>query len=437
MAFVYPFNFLNTRWRIIDGDIYVSHLGSDLSGSGSPRRPYKSIQHAINMASTGAKIVTGTGDYNETVDGQDKSCRLMADGTVLMHGTPSTTAFTNIGPNGSIRGFTIDGYQAAVSGSMKELMACVIRSALSNFSGTIQQTVIAQTTIDGIAPMRLVNCTLIGVSAVTPAAITHLESCYLDTTTSLQLSAGVLTYFDYCNQASGSVTQIDGNPYNTPTAVNNAFATFQQYGQSADAQFNRPSVGDYTLTRTSVLKTAGRRKTPVGALGEAISMGTQEILLGGSASAITLDANNYVTLPNSVDIGTVETPVIDLGSPRPIRTLRLYAEQVFDEATFQLVSSDASLTLPGAITIEMRYADKPTGMAYATYQPMIWDMIVSHDHRFYGNGHRHFEIRTNRFITTRCMQFRITLRNAGDDIIVLAQEDDELLLQEDERKLQV
>jgi hypothetical protein len=437
MAFIYPFQFSGTRWRIIDGDVYVSYLGSNLSGNGSPKRPYKTIQHAINAASNGARVVIGTGTYAEAVNGQGKSCRLVADGTVLMNGTASSTAFINLGANGSLQDISIAGYQAAVNGTVKELLGCSICSPLVAFTGTLRQTILLNTSLAGSAPVRLINCTLVGVTTASATTITYLESCHVGNTTNLQLSTPTLTYFDYCNQEPGSVIQINGTSYNTPAAVKAAFPAFQQVGVGIDPNFNRPAVGDYTLDPASALKIAGRRKTAIGAFAEAVSRGTSQILSsGGSISAVTINSNNFFELPAGIYTGLVETPVIDLGSLRPVRTLRLYADQVFEETTLGIVSADTNLVLPGAITVEMRYADSPTAIAGATYQPMIWDKVVSHDHKFEGNGQLNVEVRTLSYITTRCIQLRITLRSAGDPVL-LAQENYDLLLQEDERQIQV
>lgn len=436
MAFIYPIHFSGTRWRVIDGDVYVSYLGSNLSGNGSPKKPYKTIQQAVNAASSGARIVIGTGTYTEAVNGQGKGCRLVADGTVLMNGTASATAFMNLGANGSLQDISISGYQAAVNGVVKELVGCSIRSPLTAFTGTLKQTLLLNTTLAGSAPVRLINCTLVGVSNPSATVITHLESCHLGNTTNLQLNTPTLTYFDYCNQEPGSVIQINGTSYNTPAAVKAAFPVFQQFGVGVDPKFNRPAVGDYTLDPASVLKTAGRRKTAIGVFAEAISWGTSQILSGGSISAVTINASNFFELPVGIHTGIIETPVVDLGSVRPVRTLRLYADQVFDEATLGIVSTDPNLALPGAITVEMRYADTAAGIAGATYQPMIWDKVVSHDYKLAGNGQLSFGVRTMSYITTRCIQLRITLRGAGDPVL-LAQENNDLLLQEDERQIQV
>ena len=437
MAFIYPIHFSGTRWRVTDGDVYVSYLGSNLSGNGSPKKPYKTIQHAMNTASSGARIVIGTGTYTEAVNGQGKGCRLVADGTVLMNGTASLTAFMNLGANGSLQDISISGYQTAVNGVVKELVGCSIRSPLTAFTGTLRQTLLLNTTLAGSAPIRLFNCTLVGVSNPSATVITYLESCHLGSTTNLQLSTPTLTYFDYCNQEPGSVIQINGTSYTTPSAVKTAFPTFQQVGIGIDPKFNRSAVGDYTLDPTSALKTAGRRKTAIGAFAEAISWGTSQILSGGgSISAVTINSNNFFELPTGIYTGVVETPVMDLGSVRPVRALRLYADQVFDEATLGVVSLDTNVLLPGAITVEMRYADTPAGIAGATYQPMIWDKVVSHDDKLVGNGQLSFAVRTLSYITTRCIQLRITLRSAGEPLL-LAQENNDLLLQEDERQIQV
>jgi len=437
MAFNYPLQFSGTRWRITDGDIYVSYLGSNLSGNGSPRRPYKTVQQAISNAATGAKIVIGTGTYSEAVNGQGKSCKLVADGTVLMSGTSSQTALTNLGANATVQDITITGYQTAVNGAVKELTGCTVRSPLVAFTGTLRQTLLLNTSLAGSAPIRLFNCSLIGVTSASPTAITWLESCILSTTTNIQLSTPALTYFDYCNQEPDSVTQINGTGYNTPTTVKAAFPAFQQSGVGVDSKFNRPTAGDYTLQSTSTIKTAGRRKTPIGAFAEAVSIGMPQILSGGgSISSVTINANSFFELPEGINTGVIETAVTDLGSIRPVRTLRLYADQVFDEATYGIVSADSSAALPGAITVEVRYADVQTGVSGAAYQPMIWDKVVSRDRQLQGNGQLSFDVRTTASITTRFIQFRITLRSAGDAVL-LAQENNDLLLQEDERHLQV
>lgn len=437
MAFIYPLQFSGTRWRITDGDIYVSYLGSNLTGNGSPRKPYKTVQQAISVAAAGAKIVIGTGTYSEAVNGQGKSCKLTADGTVLLSGTSAQTALTNLGANATVQDIAIAGYQTAVNGVVKELTGCTVRSPLAAFTGTLRQTLLLNTSLAGSAPIRLFNCSLIGVSSASPTAITYLESCILGATTNIQLSTPALTYFDYCNQEPGSVTQINGISYSTPEAVKAALPAFQQSGVGVDSKFNRPAAGDYTLDPTSAIKTAGRRKTPVGAFAEAASIGTSQILSGGgSISSVTINSNNFFELPAGINSGVIETAVIDLGSIRPVRTLRLYADQVFDEATYGIVSADSSAVLPGAITVEVRYADIQTGVSSGTYQPMIWDKIVSRDRQLQGNGQLTFDVRTNSAITTRFVQFRITLRSAGD-VVLLAQENNDLLLQEDERQLQV
>lgn len=436
MAFAYPTNFRDTRWRVIDGDIYVSHMGSDLSGNGSPTRPFRRVQKALEVATNGARIVVGTGHYAEMLDGLAKSCRLIADGTVIMKGLSGGSALSNMGIGATVTGFTINGYAASVNGVLGELISCFVESPLTAFRGTVRDSVLHMTSITGVAPVRLINCTLVGVSSASPAAITRLENCHLASTTTLQLSTPALTYFDYCNQEPGSTVQIDGNPYASPAQVNGAYPSFQAHGAGVAPQFNRPEIGNFTLAGTSPLRFAGRTGKPIGALGEAIAVGTQQILLGGSLSGVTLNANSFFELPAGFTEGTIQTPVIDLGAVRPVRTIRLYAEQVFYEAIYKIVSSENDGRLPGAITVEMRHAEDQARIATTSFRPMVWDKIPSQDAALRGNGNLTFNVRGASFITTRYVQFRITLRNAPD-LVLLAQEDSSLLLQEDERQIRV
>ena len=72
MAYL-PADFTGTYWRILDGDIYVSSLGDDTSGNGSPTHPYKSFQKAINVAVPSNRIIVGTGYYSGSISGLDKN----------------------------------------------------------------------------------------------------------------------------------------------------------------------------------------------------------------------------------------------------------------------------------------------------------------------------------------------------------------------------
>lgn len=436
MAFTYPLNFTDTRWRVIDGDIYVSHLGSDLSGNGSPKRPFRKIQQAVNAASNGARIVVGTGNYAEAINGLAKSCRLIADGTVILKGASTDSAFTNMGISATVTGFAINGYAASVTGALNEMISCFVESPLVSFRGTIKNSILHAISIGGVAPVRLISCTLVNVNSSSPTAFTRLESCHFGSTTTIQVSTPALTYFDYCNQEPGSVIQVDGNPFSSPAQVNGTYPSFQVHGLGVAPQFNRPDVGNFTLAGTSPLKLSGRSGKPIGALGEAIAVGTQQILLGGSLSGVTLNGNSFFELPPGFTEGTIQTPVIDLGSVRPVRTIRLYAEQVFYEAIYKIVSFENDGRLPGAITVEMRHSEDQVMIASASFRSMIWDKVPSQDAAQRGNGSVNFNVKDAGFITTRYVQFRITLRNSGE-LILLAQEDNSLLLQEDERQIQV
>ncbi|MFA6418505.1 MAG: right-handed parallel beta-helix repeat-containing protein [Candidatus Margulisiibacteriota bacterium] len=48
--------------------LYVSTAGSDTAGDGTIGNPYRTVQHAVNLAPAGSIIVLRTGTYNESVD---------------------------------------------------------------------------------------------------------------------------------------------------------------------------------------------------------------------------------------------------------------------------------------------------------------------------------------------------------------------------------
>lgn len=56
-------NIAGTFWTIDDGDFYVSTIGNDISGDGSPQNPYLTIAKAFDEASNGDKIVIGPNEY--------------------------------------------------------------------------------------------------------------------------------------------------------------------------------------------------------------------------------------------------------------------------------------------------------------------------------------------------------------------------------------
>lgn len=61
--FEYPTDFEGTFWTTIDGDYYVSTIGSDINGDGTPQKPYLTIRKAMDFAEDGEKVVIGPEEY--------------------------------------------------------------------------------------------------------------------------------------------------------------------------------------------------------------------------------------------------------------------------------------------------------------------------------------------------------------------------------------
>jgi hypothetical protein len=430
MAYLYPIDFVDTRWRVTDGDIYVSFLGHDQFGTGSPARPFRTLQQAITVALTGARIVVGTGEYSETVNGLGKNCKLIADGTVICKGLSSATAFFNMGSESVFQDFVINGYQTAIDGAVKDVTQCEIEGcALQNFSGSLRSTVLVNVSIVGINPVRFFNCTLVGVTCLSSGAISRLESCHIGTTSTLHLSTPALTYFNFCNQQPGSTILINGNPLATPALVNAAHPLFQLNGLATNPKFNQAEIGDYTLTNTSLLRATGSRKKPIGALGEAIKFSIPEAFTSGSASGVVLNANGFAELGVGRLNGILTTGIVDLGFVRPMRTLHLFANQIFSDAVLTRVSVLTDRLLPSAIAAEMRWGDTIDELNAASYNLMIWDKVVSVDEQATGNGQLSFVVPEESWISARFVQIKVTLTKA-EELILLSQESGYELLQE-------
>ncbi|MEO1052887.1 MAG: hypothetical protein AAFX87_19790 [Bacteroidota bacterium] len=67
-TYSYPEDFEGTFWTVVDGDFYVSTIGSDTNGNGSPASPYLTIDKALELAGDKDKIVIGPDEYVTIVE---------------------------------------------------------------------------------------------------------------------------------------------------------------------------------------------------------------------------------------------------------------------------------------------------------------------------------------------------------------------------------
>lgn len=80
--YTYPDDFEGTFWTVVDGAYYVSTVGNDITGNGSPRNPFLTVEKAFSLALDGEKIVIGPDEYvsyapsDITPGGAHLPCRL-------------------------------------------------------------------------------------------------------------------------------------------------------------------------------------------------------------------------------------------------------------------------------------------------------------------------------------------------------------------------
>lgn len=433
-TYSYPSDFKGTRWRVLDGDVYVSYDGNDQS-NGHPQKPVATLQRAIALATAGQKIVAGTGIYNENVDGQNKSCTIMADGTVEMYGTViGGAAFSAMGTSCVISGIRIYDYATVSSSTLARAEDCVIQNTpVTNTMNTLLRCIIKNSALTGTVD-QLMGCTFIGVSKSQPAGGVTVSSCHFDVTSNFTFASATTQVFDYCNQETGSTIKIDGTVYNNAAAVFAAFPQYQENGQTIPPQFNATAYNDYTLKLTSPLTQTGADAQPVGAWPQAISYDSKQ-LAKSLLKGIVFDNDGYMTLAEGEKEGFIETFVIDLLETRVVGRIDLFAEQHFSHDYFGSVTVNQNIfEPPRPITFLMRFANNDRDILKTDYKEFIWDKIPTVDVKGFGNGSLDFNALNERLVFARYVQLRIILRHTSDSFFLLLENND-LLLQENDSKL--
>lgn len=433
-TFNYPQDFSGTLWLVLDGDVYVSSTGSDDTGNGSPSNPYATIQKGIDVASSNNKIVVGTGDYNEQVNGAGKDNVIVADGIVIMHGNENVTAFSNMGSGTQSRleGFYIAEYAIAIDNKIANVVNCTIKeSSLEDYRGTLQNCILDDVLVRATANTYLYNCTFINVITedfVTKTKFKEIQNCHFDSQTVIYIKSSNTTYFNYCNQEVGSVVNVDTIDYFNAGVLYAAFPLFQEHGLSVLPQFSNPSKGDFSLQSSSPLIGSGSSASFIGAVGLA---NAQNIATLGGATLVnvTINGDGKYELVQGYKVGTVETEEIDVGSKRVLGKINLFANEHFETPPYNaVVDKNNANTQPNQITFEMRYSDFQGDILNKPYLEFVWNKQPRVDASGKGNGNAGFDPLSAFPINTRYVQLRITLR---DDTHFLLQENSFCILQED------
>lgn len=428
-TFNYPSDFIRTMWRIIDGDIYVSYSGHDSAGGGTPMRPYATIQYAINAATSGQKIVVGTGAYNEHLNGGAKNCEFVADGTVEMEGAAiGGAAFTNTGASTVVTGFKISNYESCTNTNLLRFEQCFLNN--SDILGeitTLQNCVMLSCDVLDIVTDFL-NCTFIDANKPDNAGGVTVENCHFEFDCTFYFDSFTMQFFDNCNQENGSEINIDSISYSSAAAVNAAFPQYQILGRSDHALFNAPEINDYTLKPTSTLLQAGTHSQPIGAYPLAIVFNGDALV--GSLVNVIRDGDGYYVLPEEIKEGYIETKVLDIGSLRTLGRVDLFSEEFFSPDFFGSVTFNQDTFIPPRpITFQMRYSADRESLLKTEYKEFIWDKMPTVDTNNRGNGDRNFNALTIRVITAQYVQLRITLRHTTETFFLLQENSDSILLE--------
>lgn len=433
----YPTHFTGTYWTVLDGDIYVSYRGNDTSGNGSPTKPYQTIAKAIAMAGNGKKIVVGTGQYNDPVDGAGKSCRIKGDGTVTFKWAGTGNSFDNMGPDAELESVTVQQGSESVLNGMKRIAYCsLLYGTIRGAVGKIEHTLLKYISFDAntsTVQTQMINVTCIEAIFTEEKAIARLENCHFDCNTFVHVSSLPLTYFDHCNQEPGSTVSIGpSSSFSTAQAVHSSNSAYQEHGKSVTEPFNPPLFVNYTLPVQSPLLFAGSNGRHIGAFEPALGF-DGNTLTGEVLTNVTADANGYYTLEDSRYEGTIVTGEIDLGETRELGKIDLFAEQIFNlDDLNAVVDTDTGITRGDMITFEMRFANYAGGTSRIAYREFRWDSKPMIDATGRGNGHPVFDRSTAMAVKARYVQFRITLREPSFYIL---QEDGSRLLQQNVSKL--
>lgn len=427
--------FDGTFWQNTQGDIYVSPLGNDDTGDGSPTSPYGTIQKGLDVATGAELIVVGSGVYVESLDALGKSISIAGDGTVTLDGEGTLLdGIVNLdAANSEISRITIKGFtNSAVSTAAKSISGCRLDGNIAGFGGEIRFCVISNGTFDALTSTTILRSTLISITQGANTNYVSWKSSIFDAGTSLSASSTTLLAFDYCNQEPSSTITIDSTAYADATSVNSAFASYQTNGQSVNSDFAKTSIGDYSLLGTSALVDAGEFMQPIGAYGTGLqlhdgSTSVSSFSLTGVGLGPT-DPEAFELLANT-EIGIIETAVIDLGSPKKIGRMNLFAEHLFGSTPSGInhVSAVAGIS-PRLVSYEMRFGESVVDIQSNDYKSFIWNHIPRIDNNGYGNAEVDFDRSTARTIASRYVQIRIRLNTNNFSLL---QEDLDCLLQED------
>lgn len=437
-AYTYPDDFNSTLWSILDGNLYISPQGSDSSGNGSPASPYRSIQHACDMAFEGEKLVIGPGIYQEAIDGLQKALHIAGQGQVILDGAslPGTTAFSNIGQGfqAGITGITIRNYTNAIDGPVRKVLHCKITdSNITDYGGLLEYCLLKNSSIQATGLTDIVNCTLVntqcGSTAIAADAFRIIANTYIDSLSHIELNAALVRTWDYCYVAPGAVLQIDGIVFANPLLLNAAFPTWLINHAEGDPEFQDPEADDYTLQPGSSLLHTGMHNHFIGAFGQSLRLAA-DALENTQLTNIELNGDGFFEIVDEADFsGTITTAELDLGKLTIMGIVGVFSDQDVSDPLNGRVDYDNTMRASNLCTYKMRFSKVPNDLETKEFQEFVWHEPPMIDKNGRGNGDPAFQRSNAAMLVTRYIQIKATIQTA--QAFGLLMESNDFLLQED------
>lgn len=413
MAYIQA-DFVGTYWRILDGDFYVSSLGDDTNGDGSPSNPLKTIQEAITRATSPTKVVVGTGSYSENISGLNKNdIHIIADGIVVVTGK-----LTNLGDNCSVEGFV--GNSFTITKKCEVLNNChFYNGGVSEHIGTIKNCTFLESFVRS-SSSKLHSCTFYQaqVGDTNSNNFTEILDSHFGRNTSLLINSTLTNIFDYCNIQNCKV-QIDSLIFVDSVSIHATFNNYQANGISISPEFNNVGMQDFSLHKDSGLKNTGSTGKQIGAIGVNYSLHNYTNRENSNPfgnvglTDVYFDSNGDYYVSSGVSQGKILTLEYDLGSVLNLQEINVFAEQVFETPPQNaVVDYDNAFNHPNFLSFEMRFSNVP--LTNEPYHLFAWNKVPSIDANGKSNGLSDYDNSTAHKILARYVQFQITLFNNSD-----------------------
>jgi len=428
-------------WNVIDGDIYVSKNGDDVTGDGTMANPYASINKATTVGVTGNKIIIGTGVWQEARGTSTNAYHFIGDGETLFDAAGfamkagDVMTYINVIDSGANSRFL------ANNGAFNFNKCNFYFINLSPYSTVVQTHIytnclikacnFANGTASSYVNRQYYNCVL--DSIIHPLASHNIamnDRLYSSIVINSTLFIGtqdVLQYSDY-NIIENSFIyyhNYNGAVLATPTWLQtNGYFVKSKW---LNPKFNNPEIGDYTLKPDSPCLFSGKNNTTIGAfgLGYSFDANSSEFTKEGGAvfSQTTLvddiirtnQVINGVTrflfqLASGHASGNVESAWIDLQTIRYLLITRLFANIIYNAAGVATSRPD-NLETAGEKAVfydfELKYCNEESEKATAAWKNVIWNKAVTIDNTGRGNADPAFVASEAQYISARFIKIKL------------------------------